>query len=174
MREIILYIAQSIDGYIARLNGSVDWLSDYDSEGTEKITANNFATFFETIDIVILGRTTYQQVVNELSPDNWAFPGKEVFVLSSKKIIDPKIVSVNVDELLETIENASGKIWVVGGAMLLRFFLENNLIDKMIITTIPISLGKGISLFTAIDSEQKYKVLKVENYSGLVEVTYER
>jgi len=174
MREIILYIAQSIDGYIARQNGSVDWLSDYESGDTENSPANNFATFFETIDIVILGRTTYQQVITELSPDNWAFPGKEVFVLSSKKLDDPNIISVNVDELLETIENATGKIWVVGGAMLLRFFLENNFIDKMMITTIPISLGKGISLFTEIDNEQKYKVINVENYNGLVEVTYER
>lgn len=173
MKEIILYIAQSIDGYIARLNGSVDWLSEYDSSDKND-RANDFAKFFEEIDIVILGRRTYEQVINELSPDNWAFPGKVVFVLSSKRIDDERIVSLNVDELLETVNNSTGRIWVVGGAMLLRFFLENNLIDKMIITTIPISLGKGISLFSEIDNEQKYSVADVKNNNGLVEITYER
>lgn len=168
MREIILYVAQSIDGYIAREDGSVDWLNPYNNSEFD------FASFFDSIDICIMGRRTYEQIVYSLAPENWPYTGKEVIVLSSQKIEDENITSMNVDELLETVEHSTGKIWIVGGSMLLRFFLENNLIDKMMITTIPILLGKGISLFTQIDAEQTYKVSKVNDYSGLIEVTYER
>jgi len=168
MREIILYIAQSMDGYIARENGSVKWLDDYHD------TELDFAGFFDSIDVCVMGRRTYEQVVNELSPNVWPYEGKEVIVLSSHKIMDENIVSVNVDELLETISDIEGKVWIVGGSLLLRFFLENNLVDKMIITTIPMLLGKGVSLFTQLDNEQKYTVTSVENFSGLIEVTYQR
>ncbi len=168
MREIILYIAQSMDGYIAKENGSVKWLDDYQD------TELDFGGFFDSIDVCVMGRRTYEQVVNELSPNVWPYEGKEVIVLSSHKIMDENIVSVNVDELLETISDIEGKVWIVGGSLLLRFFLENNLVDKMIITTIPMLLGKGVSLFTQLDNEQKYTVTSVENFSGLIEVTYQR
>lgn len=168
MREIILYIAQSIDGYIAKEDGSVDWLNDYSS------TEYDFAQFFDSIDVCIMGRRTYEQVVTELAPGNWPYLGKEVFVLSSHKINDENIVSLNVDELIEMIDHLEGKVWVIGGSMLLRFFLENDFIDKMMITTIPILLGKGINLFTQIDKIQKYKIISTTNYNGMVEVIYER
>lgn len=168
MREIILYIAQSVDGYIATEEGSVSWLSEYENPEYD------FNSFYDTVDVCVMGRNTYKQVVTELAPNNWPYKGKETLVLSSHPIEDPNIQSLNVDELIEVINHIEGKVWVVGGSMLLRFFLENNWIDKMIITTIPILLGKGISLFEKIDNIQKYKIIKVDEYSNMVETTYKR
>lgn len=73
MRKVILYIAMSIDGYIADEKGGVDWLA---GDGSDKDNQGSFPRFIETVDIVILGYKTYYQIVTELSPDSWAYLGK--------------------------------------------------------------------------------------------------
>ncbi len=168
MKEIVLYIATSIDGYIAREDGSIDWLNEFENVDYD------FNKFYSTVDVCVLGRTTYEQVVNVLSPNIWPYQGKETFVLSSTKIDDENIQSLTIDELVTVIKNMTGRLWIVGGSSTLRFFLENNWVDKMIITTIPILLGKGISLFKQIDDIQRFEIESVDQYKNMTEVTYNR
>ncbi|HEY3425266.1 MAG TPA: dihydrofolate reductase family protein [Negativicutes bacterium] len=73
-RNIILYIATSLDGYIARNNGAVDWLSG--SSGNPNVDYG-FDKFYNAIDTIVMGRTTYEQVINELSPGIWVYEGKK-------------------------------------------------------------------------------------------------
>ncbi len=168
MKEIVLYIATSIDGYIAREDGSIDWLNEFEDSDYD------FYKFYSTVDVCVLGRTTYEQIVHVLSPDIWPYQDKETFVLSSTNIEDENVQSLTVDELIKVMENMSGRVWIVGGSSTLRFFLENNWVDKMILTTIPILLGKGISLFKEIDDVQRFEIESVGRYNNMTEVTYNR
>jgi dihydrofolate reductase len=81
-RKIVLYIATSLDGYIARRNGAVDWLN---GDGDKQKGNNGFASFYSTIYIVVMSRTTYKQVINELSPDLWVYEGKKCYVATTKR-----------------------------------------------------------------------------------------
>lgn len=81
-RSIVLYIAASLDGYIAKSSGAVDWLG---GQGDDPYANNGYDNFYSTIDTVIMGRTTYEQVINELSPDIWVYEGKKCYVAATGK-----------------------------------------------------------------------------------------
>lgn len=81
-RIIILYIAISLDGYIAKSNGAVDWLI---GNGDDPNLDNGYDNFYSTIDTVVMGRITYEQVINELSPDIWVYEGKKCYVATTRK-----------------------------------------------------------------------------------------
>ena len=79
MRKVILYIAVSLDGYIADGKGAVDWIGGHD-ENVEM--EDTFTPFFSGVDMVIMGRKTYNQIVTELSPDRWPYEGATTYVLT--------------------------------------------------------------------------------------------
>jgi len=89
MRNIVLYIAVSLDGYIARQDGSIDWLP----QPSETDGDMGYREFYDTIDTVVMGRTTYEQVVNELSPDVWVYEGKACYVATTKQFEDTEDVT---------------------------------------------------------------------------------
>lgn len=168
-RKIILYIAISLDGFIARKNGDIDWLTKYQNEKEDY----GFENFYENVDIVIVGGKTYRQVKE-------AYNKKEVYVFSRKspkqKIGNINFVKGDVKKLIDKIKLKDGKnIWLVGGADLTNQFRKDNLIDEYIITFIPTLLGEGISLFSGKNYENNLKLLGVKNYSnGLVQMHYSK
>lgn len=85
MRKVILYIAVSLDGYIADGKGAVDWIGGHD-ENVEM--EDTFTPFFSGVDMVIMGRKTYNQIVTELSPDRWPYEGATTYVLTHHKETD--------------------------------------------------------------------------------------
>ena len=103
MRRVILYIAISLDGYIADLNGGVSWLdSGADAENTE----DGYEAFLQKIDTVVMGYNTYRQVAEELSPGKWVYSGMMSYVLTHRKMDDlPEIrfVHQNVGRLLHRL-----------------------------------------------------------------------
>ena len=101
-RNIILYIATSLDGYIARNNGEVDWLS---GNGDDTNVDNGYEKFYNSIDTVVMGRTTYEQVVNELSPDTWVYEGKKCYVATRKKHESDKRAEFISDDIVEVIKS---------------------------------------------------------------------
>jgi dihydrofolate reductase len=174
-RNIILYIATSLDGYIARSNGAVDWLS---GSGDNSDIDNGYDEFYSTIDTVVMGRTTYEQVINELSPDIWVYEGKKCYVATTKRCeADNRVefISEDVTELVKNLKKQQGKdIWLVGGAKLIDQFIKQDLIDKYVITIIPTILGEGISLFMGKNPELKLKLIETKMVDGMVEITYVR
>ena len=172
-RNIVLYIAVSLDGYIARESGDVDWLVGY-----EEISENDngYEKFYETIDTVIMGKTTYNQVVNELSKDIWVYKGKKCYVATSDKYSKDENVEFILSDIVEFTKNLKHKkgkdIWLVGGAKLVDDFIKNNLIDKYIISIIPRILGSGISLFLDKNPEIKLKLIGEKVFNGIVAVSY--
>lgn len=125
-----------------------------------------------------MGRTTYQQVINELSPGVWVYEGKKCIVATTgNHEPDPRIEYVSED-ITEFIKNLKGKpgndIWLVGGGKLIDQFIKKDLIDKYIITIIPTILGTGIPLFHSGNPEIKLKLVEIRDIDGMAELTYVR
>ena len=169
--NIILYIATSLDGFIARKDGSIDWLSPYEN-GPEDY---GYKDFLKTVGIVIMGNTTYKQV---LTFGEFPYRGKDCFVFTrnkeNRKDENVTFVSKNAkDFVIQLSENKN--IWLVGGASIIDEFLKFDLIDEFIITIIPILLGEGIPLFKERSNEKKLKLIDVKTFDpGLVQLYYKR
>ncbi|NMA84308.1 MAG: dihydrofolate reductase [Epulopiscium sp.] len=174
-RNIILYIAVSLDGYIARSNGAVDWLSG--SSGDPNVDSG-FDKFYSSIDTVVMGRTTYEQVINELSPSAWVYEGKKCYVATTRNDESDnsvEYISEDITEFIKNLTSQQGKdIWLVGGGKLINQFMKQNLIDKYIITIIPTILGDGIPLFIENNPEIKLKLIETKAVDGMAELTYVR
>ena len=170
MRNIVLYIATSLDGYIARKNGALDWLPQ-PAEGDF-----GYGDFYKTIDTVVMGRTTYEQVISELSVGVWVYEGKACYVATTKDIKSSKdvtFVSKDVTSFINDLKKQPGKdIWLVGGSKLIETFVQKNLIDKYIVTVIPTILGKGIPLFRGVHDDLELKLVGTKTYGDVVELRY--
>ena len=171
-KNIILYIATSLDGFIARKDGSVDWLSPYE-KGQEDYGYNEF---YKKIGTVIMGNKTYKQVLT------CEFPYRDkdcfVFTRNKDKSKDENVTFVNksAKDLISQLNLRDNKnIWLVGGASIVDEFLKSDLIDEFIITIIPILLGDGIPLFKGRSNEKKLKLIDAKTFdSGLVQLRYKR
>ena len=143
-RKIILYAATSVDGFIARPDGSVDWLDRPRPKGNYGMDI-----FYRSIDICVMGRKTYDLSVRFGMRNGYA--GKENYVFSRtlKEATSPKVVVVNEDvtSFAERLRSEKGKnIWLVGGAELVAAFLDAGQVDEFIIHVIPKMIGEGIPL----------------------------
>jgi len=143
MRKIIVYIAASVDGYIARLDGSVDWLNRPHPAGD-----HGMAAFYKTIDTVLWGRKTYDVAVR-------SGPGFDTsvknYVFSTRPPASPapgvEFVSEPIGEFAERLRATPGKnIWIMGGAGIIASFLDEGRIDEFIIHIIPTLIGEGVPL----------------------------
>lgn len=168
------YIATSLDGYIARTNGDISWLDEIPNPENSDF---GYSEFISNIDAIIMGRHTFEKV---LEFDDWPYE-QLVFVLSNtlKKVpeylIDEvEIVSGDLKTILEDLEKRELKNLYVDGGKTIQSFLKEDLIDEMIITTVPILLGDGIPLFGHLEHDLKFKCVKVELLGDLVKHYYER
>jgi len=165
MKKIIVYIASSLDGYIARENGDIDWLP--------KNTASGYDEFYKTIDTVVMGKNTYNQV---LTFGGYPYKDKSSYVFTRNndqtKDENTEFVS-DVDKFVKkNISNSEKNIWLVGGAEIISSFLNRGFVDEIILSIIPVVLGKGISLFKNIQNEVKLELIKTTDYDKLVELHY--
>lgn len=168
--KIILYIASSIDGYIAREDGSIDWLKPY--EGVEA----GYEEFLKGISTVIMGNTTYKQV---LTFGEFPYKGKDtiVFTRDRSKTKDENVRYFSGDprDLLANLSPYEGDIWLVGGSSIIDEFRKRDLIDEYIITWIPILLGRGIPLFREGSSERKLDLVESKRFDkGMIQIDYRR
>ncbi|CAF3293249.1 unnamed protein product [Rotaria socialis] len=172
MRKVILYTAISIDGFIAREDGNIDWLSTFDDGANDD---HDYKLFYENIDVTLMGNKTYQQVLT--FPVPFPYPDKKNYVFSHEKQKSNEFVEFVNDDIYEFINHLKkqpGKdIWLVGGAQLNQLLLSFGLIDEIIMTIIPIALGKGISIFGQQSIEQKFKYSDSKIFStGCVQIKY--
>lgn len=169
-----VYIAVSLDGFIAAPDGGVEWLEPYPAEEF------GFAQFLEGIGAIVMGRATYDQALG-FGP--WTYDGKRTVVLTSRPLDDPpsgvESWSGDVVALAADLKSGpAGDIWLLGGATSIAQFLEHGLVDKLELFVIPVLLGKGIALFDGahrpvrlqLESTTPYpKGVVLLNYSVLVE-----
>jgi dihydrofolate reductase len=170
-----VFIATSLDGFIARKNGDLDWLPG--SDGVTGSEDYGFHEFFTSIDTLVMGRNTYELA---LTFKEWPYHGKSVVVLSSRFPKLPTKLAEGVEgtsslpkELMHRLA-ASGSAHVyVDGGKTIQSFLQADLIQEMTITRIPILIGEGISLFGALPHDIKLQHLSTRSFeSGFVQSKY--
>ncbi len=174
MRKIKLYIAVSIDGYIAQSDGGVAWLDEIPNPDQ---TDYGYFDFYKSIDTTLMGNATYQQILTFDIP--FPYADKTNYVFSRKEQVDNedvKFVRKNVSDFVEELQSQKGgDIWLIGGGQLNAAFLEEGLIDEIIVSIMPIVLGSGMPLFAVQNIKSRFNLKKVVSFqSGVVQTTYEK
>lgn len=166
MRETILYIASSLDGYIAKEDGSVDWLENFPNPDQ---TDYGYAAFLSGCDTLVMGSGTYRAVLS--FGIDWPYADKQVYVLSrdtSLEITTPGTVKLSgVDEWMrvrKALPENGKNCWLVGGGQLIRSFLQSGALDRILLTQFPLLLGAGIPLFPAEFAMQYWTTVQTQAY----------
>jgi len=173
MRKVILYISMSLDGYIARQDGDISFLSSIE----QKYQDYGYADFNKTVDTVIVGRKSYDKVLSM----GFKYPhtDKDVYIISRTHHTNFgsfKYYSGSLKTLISELKSRPGKnIYCDGGSLIVNELLKEDLIDEFIISIIPIILGDGIELFTRGRSEVKLRLTDCKKFeTGLVQIHYEK
>ena len=174
MVKTVLYIATSLDGFIARKDGSLDWL--YALPNPNQID-HGYGQFLSTIGTTVMGKNTYSEILG--FKVDWPYIGMNSYVVTTDKDFksttpDTFIVDTNLTAFVNDLKKKNEKdIWLIGGGQLIASFLENELLDRMILTLIPTTIGEGIPLFPEIAKEKSWILTNVERYeTGVVNLTY--
>lgn len=173
MRKVILYVAASLDGYIANSQGKVDWLNGWEEGGTD----DGYTDFLQRIDTVLMGYRTYRQIITELSPDRWVYEGLTTYVFTHRTEKTAKgdihFLNTPVSNLIRRLQEMPGKdIWICGGANLVEQCLRQGLIEEIHLITVPILLGQGIRLFPQMDQPISFRLLSSKRRNGMTESIY--
>jgi len=172
----IVYIGSSLDGYIADRDGGLDWLQSVPNPDNLDF---GWADFMDRIDAVVMGRKTFETVCG--FDCEWPY-SKPVFVLSHTLTSLPdaytgkaELISGALSEVLETIHQKGHRELYIDGGMAVQSFLKEDLIDEMIITTIPILLGGGTPLFGELPEHYAFEHVRTDVFiNALVQTHYRR
>jgi dihydrofolate reductase len=171
-----VYIATSLDGFIAREDGSIDWLMEANNAVPEGEDCG-YAEFMSSVDVLIMGRNTYEQVAG-FQP--WPYEGKRVVVLTSREVDFRQGPKIHLEksaeapqELLKRLSAEGCKHAYVDGGKVIQSFLSNGLIHRLTLTTIPVLIGQGRPLFGSVSTDLKFKLTHSKAYDfGFVQTTY--
>ena len=171
MTRITYYAASSVDGFISKTDGDVSWLDKYMETGEDY----GFATFAQSIQAILMGRTTYEK---SLQFETWAAGETPCWVFSSQltysTIPTVKLTASSPEEVVEELTNLNvERAWLMGGGKLAASFFAANLIDEYDLAILPELLGTGIPLIQPIDA---YAALDLVDHtahpSGVVQLKY--
>lgn len=174
--KISVYVGISLDGFIARADGAVDWLDEANRAVPDGEDCG-FGAFMATVDVLVMGRKTYEQV---LSFGQWPYGGTRVIVLSRNPISFPAdlpdTVSHSSEPPQELVRRLSGEgvrhVYVDGGNTI-QGFLAAGLVDEITVTVVPVILGGGIPLFGLLDQEIHLNRINTAVYDfGFIQTTY--
>ena len=168
--KVSVYIACSVDGFIARQNGDLDWLPQ---EPTEDGEDYGYQEFISSIDCMLMGFNTYKKL---LEFDEWPYDIPVVVMTSTKMAEIPgraRFTSATPLEVYRDLESRGLKRIYLDGGLLIQSFLQENLVDDLIITTIPVLIGQGRPLFGNLKQDKKLAHLKTQSFSsGMVQTHY--
>ncbi|WP_054710508.1 dihydrofolate reductase family protein [Bacillus sp. JCM 19041] len=170
-RNVVLFIATSLDGYIATEEEQLEWLFEVEGEGD-----NGFSAFYETVDTVLMGRKTYDWINNAGNADEFPYKDKKSIVFTRSSVEDndhTHFIDRDVEGFVKQLKKEQGKnIWLAGGGQLVSTFLENDLIDEIIVTVAPKIIGKGIPLFFEGTYKRNLSLEGVQTFNQFVELHY--
>ncbi len=164
MPTCLVFIATSVDGFIARPDGGLDWLKRVERDGEDY----GFQKFFDSIETIVIGRGTYDVT---RAFETWPYPGKRCVVMTHRPTtprVNEEFFAGTPAELLRTLE---GRVYVDGGNVISQF-LASGLIEQMTLSQIPIVLGEGLPLFKAPGEHPLTPVESRAFPSGLVQTTW--
>ncbi|PXX22486.1 dihydrofolate reductase family protein [Arenibacter sp. ARW7G5Y1] len=175
MRKVKLFIATSLDGFIAQPNDDLSFLKLVEKEGEDY----GYAAFTSTIDTIIIGRKTYDYVVKEIGASHYDNGKRDVYVVTRTERPDSgriKFYSGSLVELIAKLKSEKGKdIYCDGGAEVVNELLKNDLIDELTISIVPILVGNGTRLFKEERPEQLLEFVSVKTFeTGLIQLHYKR
>jgi dihydrofolate reductase len=171
MPEVIYYVAASVDGYIATMDGGIEWLAPFEGTGEDY----GYAQFYDSVEAVLLGRRTYE---TSLAFGEWPYPGKPCWVFSHGNI---RSLSTDVirtaqspaEVMLEIETRGLQRAWLVGGGALAASFRSAGLVTEYIITIVPVVLGAGVPLFADPGPPERLQLLDAKSYpKGLMQLRY--
>lgn len=171
--SVSCYISCTLDGYIARADGAIDWLTRIDDADTDY----GYGEFYNSVDGIIMGSTTFEMVLS-LGP--WPYSEKPAFIFTNRalKANAQNAYSVSGDPrqvVGSTAFSQFRKLWLVGGSALIGSFLKRGLIDEYIITFLPVILGQGLRLFASPVQEQWLALTACTQYDqGVLQMRYAR
>jgi dihydrofolate reductase len=168
-----VYIAISLDGFIARPNGSLDWLPQQAPAGEDY----GYRAFSDSVDTALMGRGTYEKV---LTFGDWPYPTKRTVVLSSGPVairddLKPLVEATSLPPraLAEHLEATGSQHVYVDGGKTIQSFLQAGLIDELTLSTIPVLIGAGLPLFSPLSADVHLELVSSRAYpSGLVQSKY--
>lgn len=165
-----LYVATSVDGFIATEDGGVEWLDDFQDDAER----GRFEEFFASVDCLVMGATTYEQV---LGFGEWPSGRTPTYVVTGRDLpLATEAVELfdgPVDELARQLEERYDHVWLVGGAQLAQSYLAANEVNELRLNIVPVLLGSGISLFGDSGQRRGLDLTDVATReNGLVEVQY--
>ncbi|WP_140938644.1 dihydrofolate reductase family protein [Sphingobacterium lumbrici] len=174
-RKVALFIATSLDGYIAKPNDDLSFLKLVEKEGEDY----GYAEFTATIDTIILGRKTYDWVLREIGSSHYDNGNRDVYVITRTEkasVGRTTFYTGSLTELVEQLKSKNGKnIYCDGGADIVNELLKSDLIDEFIISVIPVLVGSGTRLFKDGRPEQKLKLVTTKTFdTGLTQLHYKR
>ncbi len=172
--KVSVYIATSLDGFIARPKGDLDWLPQGSSDNEDY----GYSDFIDSIDTLVMGRKSFEKV---LTFGGWPYDDKHVVVLSHGNPTVPDEIKKTVEvsnlppvALVDYLAQAGYKHLYIDGGVTVQSFLAAGLIQEMIITTIPILIGQGLPLFGPLEQDIKLRHLHTQSYdSGFVQTKYQ-
>lgn len=172
--KVSVYVATSLDGFIARKNGDLDWLNRGDDQGDEDY---GYLRFMDSVDVLVMGRATFEKV---LTFGEWPYRDKRVIVLGANdfKIPDPlpdnvSAISENPTKIVEWLSAEGATHLYIDGGNTIQRFLAAGLVDEMTITRIPVLISDGIPLFGRLDNDMRFKHIETRHFeNGLLQSKY--
>jgi dihydrofolate reductase len=169
-RNVVLFIAQSLDGYIATKEDSLDWLFEVEGEGD-----NGYSEFYETVDTILMGKRTFDWIM-ENETRGFPYKGKACYVFSrtpQPNTDEVTFVNPNIKEFIADLKEENGKnIWMVGGGDLIQTFLKEDLVDEILLTIAPTIIGEGIPLFKPDAYRLNLSLQRTRTFNQFVELHY--
>ena len=179
--RVTIHMVASLDGFIARQDGSVDWLESSDHfEDGERMTPELIAAFLGTIDCYVMGSRTYETALAfEAKGLGWVYGETPTFVLTSRDLPKPRTTvefhSGDLESLLNgRLRRSFRGIWVVGGGHVSGECLRRGLADEVRYSIVPVAIGSGISFFERLDRDVALHLMEAKAYqNGMVALRYE-
>ena len=176
MRNIILNLAISLDGYIADSDGGFDWIVGDGDKTSDTKQQFDFPKFVESIDTIVMGKNAYLDCPKETLE---SFKSKKIYVASSEKLKDKlgnvEFISGDICNQIMKLKEEKGKdIWLFGGAVLADPFIKANIVDEYIVGIIPTILGSGRSLFLENNPNIKLHLEEATTQEGIVIMRYKK
>jgi dihydrofolate reductase len=173
--KVSVFIATSVDDFIARPDGDVAWL--HETEPLPDGDDAGFGNFFDSIDTLVMGRGSFEKV---LEFDDWPYGTKPVIVLSRSLTEVPEKLRdrVRIDastpaELVEKLSQDGYQHIYLDGGRVIQSFLRDGLVDEITLTTIPVLIGEGIALFGSLARDIKLRLLETRSWkNGFVQSKY--
>ncbi len=170
MPNIILYVAISLDGYLAKMDDNLDWLNQTTGDGD-----NGYGQLYSRISTLVMGRQTFDVINHLIEP--YPHADRMTYIFSHQTDLnDSETIRVVHGDVRRWYDEYSlhedGDVWLVGGGKLITQFLEAALIDEIILSIAPVILGEGIPLWHPISNDSRWHLLNIKQFGQFVQLIY--